>query len=180
MDLIDDDIEDLLSRVLEETAGAAKPVAAAPRAPQREQTWTVPGILGSTRVMTSFGHVPAHLVRAGDSLRTRKGGFERVLRISEVRIDEAFLASRSDAAPVIIRRNGLGSGLPHQDVGLSPGQMVSVGANRFEDRLVPAQELSDERGGIDATLGMLLYVRFHLAQEARINCDGVWVAVGAD
>ena len=180
MELFEIDDEDLLSRVLHQTMSAAAPIADTPPAAKREQTWTLPGILGPTRVVTSFGQVPAHLVRVGDTLRTRDGDFARVQRIREVKIDEQFLACRPDAAPVILRRNGLRPGTPHQDVGLSPGQMVSVGPNRFEDRLVAAEELSNERGAIDGTLGMLIYVRFHLGRDTQINCDGVWVTAAAD
>jgi len=185
MDLSEFDDGDLLSRVLEQTMDAApereevrSPAEATTR--KDEGSWTVPGILGSTRVATSFGHVPAQLVRVGDTVRTRTGSFERVQRISEIRIDEDFIARRPEAAPVIIRRNTLQSGTPHQDVGLSPGQMVSVGPNRFEDRLVRAETLSRLRGSIDRTLGMLVYVQLHLAADAQINCDGVWVAAVAD
>jgi Hint domain len=180
-DLLDDG--DLLSRVLEQTTSdpedrTDKARRASPEAPAA--TWTLPGLLGSTRVATSFGHVPAQLVRVGDTLRTREGNFVRVQRITDLRIDEDFLARRPDAAPVMIRRNGLRAGTPHQDVALSPGQMVSVGPNRFEDRLVRADTLSRERGGIDRTLGMMVYIRLHLAESAQINCDGLWVAAEAD
>jgi hypothetical protein len=179
MDLSDLDDVDLLSRVLEQTAEAVAAPALPPKAmPQRDRcAWTHPGILGSTRVATSFGHVPAHLVRVGDTVRTRDGGFERVQRITDLKIDEDFLARHPEAAPVVIRRNGLQSGVPHQDVAFSEAQLVSVGPNRFEDRLVAAGELSRERGGIDKTLGMMVYITFHLAREAQINCDGVWVSV---
>lgn len=180
-DLLDDG--DLLSRVLEQTTSpTAGRIEEARRtaAKASEPSWTLPGLLGSTRVMTSFGHVPAHLVRVGDTLRTREGAFVRVQRISDLRIDEDFLATRPDAAPVIIRRNGLRAGAPHQDVALSPGQMVSVGPNRFEDRLVRADALSRERGGIDRSLGMMVYIRLHLAESAQINCDGLWVVAEAD
>lgn len=182
MDLSDLDDGDLLSRVLEQTAEAVS-ATALPRksVPQGEQgVWKHPGILGPTRVMTSFGHVPAHLVRVGDTVRTRDGGFERIQRITDLKIDEDFLARHPEAAPVVIRRNGLQSGVPHQDVAFSTAQMVSVGPNRFEDRLVAAGDLSRERGGIDKTLGMMVYVTFHLAREAQINCDGVWVSIAAE
>jgi hypothetical protein len=183
MDLGSLDDGDLLSRVLEQTTSLPAGRAGAnglSAAPASEHSWTLPGLLGPTRVMTSFGHVPAHLVRVGDTLRTREGSFVRVQRISDLRIDEAFLASRPDAAPVIIRRNGMRSGTPHQDVALSPGQMVSVGPNRFEDRLVRADTLSRERGGIDRSLGMMVYIRLHLAESAQISCEGLWVVAEAD
>jgi hypothetical protein len=181
MDLDRLDDGDLLWRVLEQTAAPGAADAPTPVAQRADiRSWTLPGILGSTRVTTSFGHVPAHLIRVGDTLRTREGGFARVQRISNLRIDEDFLARRPDAAPVILRRNSLRAGMPHQDVGLSPGQMVSVGPNRFEDRLVSAETLSRERGGIDRALGMIVYVSLHLSEPAQINCDGLWVTADSD
>jgi hypothetical protein len=179
MDLIGMEDEDLLSRVL---AQAATDAAVAPKPQARPAAaagpdWDVPGILGTTRVTTSFGHVPAHLVRVGDTLKARDGSFVRVQRITDIRIDEDFLARHPQAAPVIVRKNGHGSGVPHQDVGLSPAQLVSVGPNRFEDRLVASAGLSRERGGIDKSLGILVYFRFHLGRAAQINCDGLWVAI---
>jgi hypothetical protein len=176
MDMLGMEDEDLLSRVLAQTTATAA-VAPAPRGKPEGTDWSAPGILGTTRVTTSFGHVPAHLVRVGDTLKARDGSFVRVQRISDIRIDEDFLARHPEAAPVIIRRNGCASGVPHQDVGLSPAQLVSVGPNRFEDRLVAAAGLSRERGAIDRSLGMMVYFRFHLGRETQICCDGLWVAV---
>lgn len=181
MDLIGMEDADLLSRVLAQAAVEPEAAPAPRRAgPDRtpETGWSFPGILGSTRVTTTFGHVPAHLIRVGDALKTRDGSFLRVLRIDDLRIDEDFLSRRPDAAPVILRRNSQGAGAPHQDVTLSPAQMVSVGPNRFEDRLVPAAQLSRERGTIDRSLGKIVYFTFDLGRAAQINCDGLWVAIG--
>jgi hypothetical protein len=184
MDLCDQDDGDLLSRVLEQAAATTVPPRAArPRDPgtgQPGEVWTLPGILGPTRVTTSFGHVPAHLVRVGDTLRTQDGSYERVRRISDLKIDEDFLARHPEAAPVVLRRGSLEKGLPHQDVLLSPAQQVALGPNRFEARPVAAGDLSRERGGIDKSLGMMVYLRFHLDRPAQICCDGVWVAAETD
>lgn len=169
---------DLLARVLAQAGDAAEYGRDAPVRAEEDgwRSWDLPGVLGTARVATSFGLVPAQLVRVGDSVRTRTGGFERVQRIAQLKIDEDFLTDRPDAAPVIIRSNALAAGAPHHDLGLSPGQIVSVGPNRFEDRLVRAAEVSRQRGRIDRSLGSLVYVQLHLAREAQINCEGVWVA----
>ncbi len=171
---------DLLTRVLEQTSARFPEAIRAPR-PKVDsgKTWTVPGILGPTRLTTNFGHVPAHLVRVGDSLRTRTG-FARVQRISDLRIDEEFLARRPDAAPVILRRNALRAGAPHQDVVLSPAQGVALGEHRFDEEVVPAGTLSRERGGIDRSLGMMVYFMFHLAEPAQIACEGLWLVAETD
>jgi len=184
MALIDMGDEDLLARILYKTrdAGALAPKRAtpAPRTEPSDQTWNVPGILGSTRITTTFGHVPAHLVRVGDSLRTRDGEFLRVLRISEYKFDDDFLARRPDAAPVVIRKGSLGPHMPLQDVAVSPAQKISLAVNRVEGRLVPAVEVSEQRGGVDHSLGLLVYFKLHLSKRALICCDGVWVEAESD
>jgi hypothetical protein len=177
MDLIDLEDADLLSRVLASRAAAASAEACR----RRLRGLDAPGILGTTRVLTSFGHVPAHLVRVGDTLKTRDGSFVRVERITDIRIDEDFLARHPEAAPVIFRRNGHSVGSAASGCrAVARRSSVSVGPNRFEDRLVPAAELSRERGGSTNRSGMMVYFRFHLGREAQINCDGIWVAIGTE
>lgn len=137
--------------------------------------WTLPGLRGSTGVETSFGRVPAHLLRAGDMIRTRHGGFQRAIRITDVKIDSDFLAYRPDAAPVIIPRDALRANVPACDVELSPAHPVYLGDDA-EEAGVPAWTLSERRGTIDPGLGMTVYVQVHLPRAAQINCDGIWVA----
>jgi hypothetical protein len=138
-------------------------------------SWTLSGISGKTRVETAFGLVPAQLLRVGDMLKTRESGFQRVLRISDVKIDLQFLASRPDAAPVIIAKNAFGSNVPTRDVELSPAHRVYMAYDRNDDPGVPAELISSRRGTIATDLGMLVYIQVYLSRHARINCDGVWV-----
>jgi hypothetical protein len=138
-------------------------------------SWPMPGILGSTGIETSFGRVPAHLLRAGDMVRTRDGGFVRAVRVTDIKLDEGFLASRPQAAPVIIPRDAFGANQPVRDVELSPAHPVFSGSGGARGAGVPALQLSTRRGTIDADLGVLIYVQVHLSQPAQINCDGIWV-----
>ncbi len=179
MALIEIDDADLLTRILEQTEDAERPETKSAR-PASEQkstggSWTLPGIAGPTRVTTSFGHVPAHLVRAGDTLRTRDGSYLRVLRISEFKFDEQFLAKRPEAAPVILRRNSVGPHMPLQDVIVSPAQEVAINTKRYDTRTIRASQATQARGGVDGSLGMLAYFQFHLARPAQVHCDGIWV-----
>ena len=137
--------------------------------------WTLPGIRGTTGVETAFGRVPAHLLRAGDMIRTRDSGFQRAVRISDVKIDSEFLSYRPDAAPVVIARYALRANVPACDVELSPAHPVFVGDDADDPCGVPAWTVSRCRGTIDSALGMAVYVQVHLARAAQINCDGVWV-----
>ena len=60
----------------------------------QKKRWSIPGIYSGTRISTSFGEVPAHLIRVRDQLRTRDGDYVRVLRIDEYKLDADFLARR--------------------------------------------------------------------------------------
>ena len=179
MESIDTGDEKLLSRILDRLTDVQPkaPASAQPRkpAPRADRPWSLPGIHGATRVVTSFGSVPAQLVRPGDSLRTQAGGYERVKRITDYRIDEDFLRRWPDAAPVVLGRNSIAQRIPTHDVLLSPAQDVALQPAPYETRLVPARDLSGVRAKIDANLGGLVYYQFHLAREARINCEGIWV-----
>jgi hypothetical protein len=174
----------LLTRVLNKTQihpeSGREMGSAVSRPGSSSQFWRVPGIVGSTRVLTNFGHVPAHLVRVRDMLRTRDGGFLPVLRIGVYRLDEDFLERHPDAAPVVIRKRSLCPQTPKQDVILSPAQMVGTGGGQICDGVIPATELSRQRGGINSTIGMLAYFQFHLPRRVQINCEGVWVSAEAD
>jgi hypothetical protein len=173
---------ELLARVLK-ACPAPTPIAnpaATKRSEMMSKAWTAPGILGTSRVETQFGLVPAQLVRVGDMLRTRDGSFLRVLRISDLKIDQAYLDVRPEAAPVIIKKNTLPRRRPIQDLGLSPAHMVAIGPNRFEEEMVVARDLSSVRGRVDRSLGMLLYVQFHFELEAIIKCEGMWVLSGVE
>jgi hypothetical protein len=177
-------IQDLLTRVLDRSRypqeSGREMDSSVNRPGSSSQFWRVPGIVGSTRVLTNFGHVPAHLVRVRDMLRTRDGGFLPVLRIGVYKLDEEFLARHPDAAPVIIRKRSLSPQTPKLDVILSPAQMVGTGGGQICDGVIPAAELSRQRGGINGTMGMLAYFQFHLPRRVQINCEGVWVSVEAD
>ena len=139
------------------------------------ESWPMPGILGSTGVETSFGRVPAQLLRVGDMVRTRDGGFARTVRVTDIKLDEGFLATRPEAAPVIIPRDAFGANQPMRDVELSPAHPVFSGSGGAGCAGVPALQLSSRRGVIDADLGVLIYVQVHLSEPAQINCDGIWV-----
>ena len=83
--------------------------------------WGLPGIYSGTRVSTSFGEVPAHLIRVRDQLRTRDGDYQRVVRIDEYKLDAEFLSDHPEARP--IRFSGK-RGDSAASVFVSPGQRI--------------------------------------------------------
>ncbi len=184
MAVLDDDF-DLLARVTSRVGPAetkpATPAQAAPAAtPEPEaRSWHLPGILGPTRVSTSFGDVPAHLVRVRDQLRTRDGGFQPVLRIDAYKLDDEFLQHRPDARPVLIRQGSLGGGLPAKDVMISPGQKLQVRSEGHAEKLLHARDVSSQTHLQNHAAGTLSYFVFHVAQPALARCEGLWMTVDA-
>jgi len=151
-----------------------EPKVHAPRA-----KWTLGGVYGGTRISTSFGEVPAHLIRVRDQLRTRDGSFARVMRIDEYKLDEEFLGQHPEARPIRFqskKTNGSAAGAP---VFLSPGQVVLARNAAGTETLRPAIEFMDQPGVMPETTGPFSYFIFHLGTAALVRAEGMWIAMGA-
>lgn len=139
------------------------------------QKWWLPGICGQTRVTTNFGQVPAHLLRVGDRVKTRSGGYLKIRRIRETKLDCQFIEKRNDARPVMIPQGSLGQGQPEQHVLLSPAQEVFVTAGGISPHVLRARDLSQSSAAVDMTLGMVGYFEIHLDEQDDVCCEGIWV-----
>ena len=184
MKTIDYDVSGILDRVIDRSGvageGNGDTVLDGAICKAQETTWSLPGILGQTRVATNFGHVPAHLIRVRDYLKTRDGKFLPVLRISEYKLDEEFLTLRPDARPVTIPKDAIQRRFPTHDIHMSPGQKISVASDSAQERLLHAAELSGSRKAFDRSLGMIAYFEFILPETTQICCEGVWTVAGTD
>jgi len=148
--------------------------------PVRSRTnWNLGGVYGSTRVSTSFGEVPAHLVRVRDQLRTRDGEFARVLRIDEYKLDANFLEKHPEARPIRFQARKLNGSVSGASVFLSPGQVVLARNAAGHETLRPAREFMDQPGVMPETTGPFSYFIFHLGQAALVRAEGMWIAMGA-
>ncbi|MEM6635697.1 MAG: Hint domain-containing protein [Pseudomonadota bacterium] len=127
---------------------------------------------------TSFGEVPAHLIRVRDRLRTRNGTFLPVLRIDEYKLDADFLSFHPDARPVMIARGSLGNNQPGQDAWFSPRQLVLSGADGARHRLVEARDVATRPQTMVSPAGGLAYYVFHLGQAALVRSEGIWASLG--
>ena len=176
-----DQDDKLLERV--SSAVATKPtpqdVAGRGESPAARSKWNLGGIYGGTRVSTSFGEVPAHLVRVRDQLRTRDGNFARVMRIDEYKLDDEFLVRHPEARPIRFqpkKTNGRPSGAP---VYLSPGQVVLARNATGTETLRPASEFLNQPGVMPEATGPFSYFIFHLGQAALVRAEGMWIAMGS-
>ena len=167
----------LLDRVTSRVHTAPAPAAAEPAASEARD-WSFPGIFGSTRVATTFGDVPAHLIRKHDRLRTKDGKFLEVLRISEYKLDDEFLSHHPEARPVVIRRGSLAPGKPACDIHFSPGQRIVATGPSGRTVLATAIEISSNKQVVPNVPGALSYFVFHLAEAALVRCEGIWVSMG--
>ncbi len=167
----------ILERVSTVVADAPAPHSNSPeteKSPSRKK-WGLPGIYSGTRVSTSFGEVPAHLVRVRDQLRTRDGTYQRVVRIDEYKLDAEFLADHPEARPV--RFSGK-RGESTASVYVSPGQRILARGSAGQEVLRPATDFSDQPGVVPETAGPFSYFVFHLGKAALVRAEGMWVALG--
>ena len=86
------------------------------------------GLLGSTRVATSFGEVPAQLLRKRDMVRTIGGQFLPVLSVKQISFDEEFLSFHPEAHPIMVRAGAFGPDRPKKDAYFAPEQLITSDA----------------------------------------------------
>lgn len=142
----------------------------------RPVIWTVPGIVGTARVSTSFGDLPIQALRANDPLRTVQGPIAKVVRVDVIRLDEDFLAANPDAQPVLIPAGHFGQGRPGRDIHVSPQQKVNVSPGQFRQDFRLARDLLDRPGVMRAPMPMVSYHTFQCATPAAVLVEGLCVA----
>jgi hypothetical protein len=132
-----------------------------------------------TRVSTSFGEVPAQALRERDMLRTHNGAFAPVTKVRRYTLDQNVLAHNKDTMPILIRAGALGSGLPKQDIVLSPEQEVALGGPTGGSRLVKARDLLTRPGVTRKTELIFTYTQVLCATPVFVRSEGLWVRIGA-
>lgn len=143
--------------------------------PEERTEWNIAGIAGPTRLSTDFGEVPAHLVRVRDKIRSRDGRYLPVIRISEYKLEQAFLDRHPDAQPVVIRPHSLGNQSPVNTIQLSPAQRVVMPTDWSKKNFVRADSLSSMRASHDVSTGMVSYYSFDVGEPTVLQCEGLWV-----
>lgn len=169
-------IEALISRIAVETSDMAKTddtVVAAPPAAD----WTIEGIADNTRITTSFGEVPAQLLRKNDMLRQRDGSFRKIIWIDHFRFDEAFISRHPEAAPVRIRAGALRPNTPERDVDLSPCQPLAF-TTQAGHQIVRARDLLKRAGVLQVPRNLLSYTQIQCeGGDTEIRAEGIWVVL---
>jgi hypothetical protein len=152
-------------------AGQSAPGMAAAAA--RSRIWTLPGICGDVRVMTSFGELPVKALRLRDPVRTSDGGFLPVKWLDVVHLDDAFLAGYPDAQPILIRAGTLGRDRPRCDILVSPHQKVGVGDSAFRPEFRLARDLDQRPGILRRPTDRVSYYLFHQGEPTCVTVEGI-------
>lgn len=144
-------------------------------AARQEREWSLPGLCWNTNVTTSFGALPAQVLRLHDPLRLADGTVARIAWIDKIQLDEAFLSAYPDAQPVMIRAGALGGGQPSQDILVSPEQKFVVQGLNFASELRTARDLLGRPGVLRQPQTVLTYYMFHCGKPAKIAASGTTI-----
>lgn len=148
--------------------------AVAEAAPQ----WTLDGFGPMSRIATSFGDVPAQVLRERDQVRTATGGFAQITKVERYVLEADIFEKCHDATPVLIRAGALGSGLPKQDVVVSPRQQIGVGPNGAGAQFHEAGALLARPGVLRKPEAMFTYTRIHCGKPVVVKIEGIWARIG--
>lgn len=131
------------------------------------------GLEARTRLSTSFGDVPAQLLRRNDPVRTLDGKFVRVVNVNAIRLDRDFLNYHRDATPVRILKDAFGPGRPAKDIVVAPDQPVGLGNGGADKRFRLARDLV----GVPKVQRMFAdgatYYQIKLEEPATVLCEKV-------
>ena len=126
------------------------------------------GLEGRTRLTTSFGEVPAQLLRVNDTLRTSDRRYAKIRKIDALRLDRDFLAFHPDAQPIRICAGALAPGMPQKDLYLAPDQPILAGTNAFSMKQTTARNLLTRPQVLRAPCEQVTYYRLTLDSEATV------------
>jgi hypothetical protein len=137
------------------------------------------GVGAQTRIMTSFGMVPAQLLRRGDSLRTADGNYIKVSSVRALRFDAAFLQENDFAHPVLVRAGALGRDLPKKNAVFAPDEILVLPSLSGERKRILAQDLANKPHVYRAPMAPLTYYEIHCAERVTALVEGVELLIHA-
>ena len=128
-----------------------------------------------SRVATSFGDVPAQVLRVRDRVRTKTGEYLEIKKIDRITLDEDFLQYHPGAQPILIRAGALSTGMPKADLVLAPYQQIDKSQPGFRTSGNRAIDTLDRPLCLRKNEAMITYTIFHCGRPATVNCEGLWV-----
>jgi hypothetical protein len=112
----------------------------------------IPCFARGTNILTKTGSVPVELLQVGDWVFTRDNGFKQIRWIGSATVSESTLLANENIRPVRIQAGALGTGVPCDDLMVSPQHRVlmksEITARMFGalEILVAAKKLLDVDG----------------------------------
>ena len=104
----------------------------------------VPCFAAGTTLLTPTGEVAVELLEAGDLLETGDAGAQPVIWIGSTRL--IFTADSEGQKPVLVTAQALGSGIPKQDLVVSPQHKILLEGDNRQRVLAPAKGLTKQPG----------------------------------
>lgn len=148
---------------------------------QQDTTQTEPmsfvGFTGNTRLSTSFGDVPAQLLRVNDTLRTSAGSYARIRRIDKVHLDQDFLSYHPEAQPIFVRAGAFGRDAPAKNASFAPQQKVMPKGAQGMKKMMTALDLTVYPHVYRMPVVPLVYYVLHCDQPAEVRAEGIWAQV---
>lgn len=170
------DDEMMLACALDKLVFSTRP-APRPHAVSAPLTWSVPGLLGKTRIRTTQGELPIGSLRAGDAIQSTSGRTLRIRRMDRINLDYDFLQRHPEAQPVHIMANAFGRGLPERDLVISAGQELALATGDVPLRRMKAGDIKGNASVSRALHGALTYHVIELDQPAYLFAEGVPVLI---
>lgn len=137
----------------------------------------ITGLEAKTRVTTTFGDVPAHLVRVNDTVRTADGTYRKVTKVDVIQFDREFLDAYPDALPILIGADAIRPGVPRQDIVVAPGTQITSGFGTVIDGPLKARDLLHRPRVRRLRCDHVAYYRFDVGAETSIMTEKTWLAV---
>ncbi len=127
-----------------------------------------------TLIATERGWRPVERLRRGDRLVTRDNGLRRIAWAGRRDVGFEDLKATPELAPVLVRKDAFGDGMPSRDMLVSPNHRFLATAENGEETLVAVRHLTHRPGvGGVRTLGVS-YLHVLLAAHEVILANGLW------
>lgn len=126
----------------------------------------IPCYTKGTKISTLRGQIDVSELRVGDRILTRDNGFQALRWLSKTQVGQARLAADPALAPIQIKRDALGPGLPAADMWVSPQHRMLMTGWKAEllsgqsEVLVPARALLNDRDVLQTPVSEATY--YHL------------------
>ncbi|MCT4554689.1 MAG: Hint domain-containing protein [Pelagimonas sp.] len=109
----------------------------------------IPCFTAGTRITTQRGEMDVSALRAGDLVFTRDAGFQPIRWICNSTMSTERLLREPDLAPITVKKDAFGPGLPMQDMQVSPQHRFLLRGWQVQLQYATSEVLVPARGLLD-------------------------------